>query len=57
MHYINSEEMLAPIIKNAPLRNKIDVMILDKLMIVIILRAKHIVSFALNNPNTYHWEN
>ena len=26
-------------------------------MIVIILRAKHIISFALNNPNTYHWEN
>ena len=25
-------------------------------MIVIILRAKYIVIFALNNPNTYYWE-
>ena len=54
MHYTNIEEILAFIIENALLRNKIDVMIWSKIIIVIILRAKHIISFALNDPNIYY---
>ena len=46
--------MLILFIKNDLLCNKINTIIWGQIIIIVILRAKYIVSFALNNPNTYY---
>lgn len=46
MYYTNSEKMLVFIIENTPLCKRINAIIESKMMIVIILTARHIDFFT-----------